>query len=374
LAGFAAPIATQTACNSVSVSSINTNGTLGSSYEDVKITVFSAKQYVKDYLERPLKATFPNSTFVEAGLDVETAALAEGSEVALVFVNDVCTREVVARLAQAGVKLIALRCAGFDRVDLEACEKHGIRVVRVPTYAPASVAEHAVALMFALNRNLHIAHLRVLQGNYGLSGLVGYEMNNKTVGVIGTGAIGYEACRILKGIGCTVLAYDVFENPKVKALGIPYLSLEELLPQCHIVSLHCPLLPSTKHIINRDRIATMKEGVMIINVSRGGLIESSALFDALESGRIGALGLDTYEKEGGLFFEDFTIYETSQRMKSWDRQFKSLTTYPQVLVTPHSAFLTKEALDNIATTTINNIVNYATSQPLGPNEVQAAKK
>ncbi|GLC50489.1 hypothetical protein PLESTB_000385200 [Pleodorina starrii] len=336
---------------------------------ETRIICFSAAQYVKDFLAGPMLKYYPNTAFVEPPLDKDTAQLAEGFDVVVVFVNDFVTAEVAEVLARGGVKLVALRCAGFDRVDVEACTRLGIRVVRVPTYSPESVAEHAVALIFALNRHLHEAHLRTRMGNYALSGLVGVELTRKVVGVIGTGAIGVQACRILKGIGCQVLAYDVYRNPKVEAMGIPYVSLDEMLPRADILTLHCPLLPSTTHLINRDTIQRMKRGAMLINVSRGGLIESDALFDALESGQIGALGLDVYENEGGLFFVDFTMYETQTRMRNWDRKFKTLLSYPQVLVTPHSAFLTQEALLNIATTTCQNIADWNLGKAL-PNEVK----
>jgi D-lactate dehydrogenase len=228
----------------------------------------------------------------------------------------------------------------------------------------------AVALMFALNRHLHNSYLRVMQGNYALSGLVGNQMFEKTVGVVGTGAIGLEAVRILRGIGCKVLAYDIRPNPKVLELGATYMQIEEMLPLCDIITLHCPLLPSTYHLIDKKKIDLMKPGTMLINTSRGGLIDSDALFDGLESDHIGALGLDVYENESKLFFRDFTVFDSNVRMKNWDRRLKTLLTYPNVIVTPHSAFLTREALLNIAQTTIENISNWAQDKDLGINEVK----
>lgn len=370
-AAAAAPAAAKSTSSSMgSIVSIEYDETQAHKLREVRVASFSSVQYVKDFLRPSMDTYFPLTTFIEAKLDADTARLAAGCEVVVVFVNDVLTEQVAAALASAGVKLVALRCAGFDRVDLAACAMHGIRVVRVPTYSPASVAEHAVALMFALNRNLTTSHFRVMQGNYTLSGLVGFQMKDKVVGVVGTGAIGVEACRIIKGIGCKVLAYDVRPNPLVEAMGIPYVSMEELLSKSDITTLHCPLLPSTRHLINSESMSRMKPGMMLINVSRGGLIESKALFDALENGQIGSLGLDVYENEGDLFFENFTVYEAGQRMAKWDRQFKSLLAYPQVIVTPHSAFLTKEALSNIATTTCQNIADYLMGRPL-TNEVVA---
>ncbi|EFJ43869.1 hypothetical protein VOLCADRAFT_65549, partial [Volvox carteri f. nagariensis] len=300
-------------------------------------------------------------------LDKDTAQLADGFDVVVAFVNDFVTAEVVEVLARGGVKLVALRCAGFDRVDVSACARHGIRVARVPTYSPETSPalpqyRHRYGTRTAPPfRHLHEAHIRTRMGNYSLSGLVGFEMGRKVVGVIGTGAIGIQACRILKGIGCTVLAYDVYHNPKVEAMGIPYVSLEEMLPKCDIITLHCPLLPSTRHLINRETVQHMKPGAMLINVSRGGLIESEALFDALESGQIGALGLDVYENEGGLFF---VVRLGGIAVGLW-----TLLSYPQVLVTPHSAFLTQEALFNIATTTCQNIADFVLGKPL-VNEVK----
>ncbi|KAF5836791.1 putative D-lactate dehydrogenase [Dunaliella salina] len=341
---------------------------------NTSVAVFSAQQYVKDFMKGPMRSVFPKTHFIEAKLDESTAKLAEGCEVVNIFVNDVCNKEVIKILANVEVKLISLRCAGFDRVDVEAANAVGIKVVRVPTYSPQSVAEHAVAHMFALNRNIANAHLRTAQGNYSLNGLVGFEMFRKTVGVIGTGAIGYEAIRILKGIGCNVLAYDVYQNPKVLDMGVEYRSLDNLLPECDIVTLHCPLLPTTYHLINRETIDKMKPGTMLVNVSRGGLVDTDAVFDGLENGHLGSVGLDVYEDEGDIFFVDHTMFNTKERMKNYNRKLNALLSYPQVLVTPHSAFLTNEALHNIATTTVNNITNWVLNEPLGRNEVEAPKK
>ena len=336
-----------------------------------KIAVFSAQQYVKDFMTEPLLSIFPLTRFINARLDSSTARLAQGCDVVNIFVNDVCDKEVIHILKKEGIKLISLRCAGYDRVDVEEARNLGIRVVRVPTYSPQSVAEHAVAHMFALNRSLAHAHERVLQGNYSLNGLVGFEMYKKVVGVIGTGAIGYEAARILKGIGCEVIAYDLYPNPRIADLGISYKSLEEILPIADIITLHCPLLPSTYHLIDKEKIMMMKPGAMLINVSRGGLIDTDALFEGLDSGIIGSVGLDVYENEGDIFFIDYTMYDTRtrMRMKSCNRQLNTLMAYPQVLVTPHSAFLTEEALYNIVNTTIENITKWALCEPIEKNEL-----
>lgn len=346
------------------------NGTTATdACKNYSVAVFSSKRYVRDFFVKPLRDVFPNSNFVEAPLDIDTAQLAKGYDAVVLFVNDRADAPVLERLAEGGVKTIAMRCAGFDRVDLEAAQRLGLTVVRVPTYSPQSVAEHAVAMMFALNRSLHKAHLRVSQGNYTLSGLVGMEITGKTVGVIGTGAIGAQACRLFKGLGMNVLAYDIRPNQYCVELGVEYTSVEDMLPRCHVVSLHCPLLPSTRNIVDAEAIKRMRPGTMLINVSRGGLIETNAIFDGLESGQIGALGLDVYENEDSLFFTDFTAMPTEQRMQYWDRRFRTLISYPQVLVTPHSAFLTTEALNNIATTTIENLTDCAMGRPC-PNQVK----
>ncbi len=335
------------------------------------IQVFSAQQYVKDFLREPLQKRFPNSFFTDVRLDVSSARLARGCQVVNIFVNDNCDKNVVRALKDEGVRLITLRCAGYDRVDIDEANKQGIEVARVPSYSPQSVAEHAIAHMFCLNRSINKAHQRTLHGNYSLNGLIGFEMFQKVVGVVGTGSIGYEVIRILKGIGCHVLAYDVHPNPKVEALGVKYVSMEEMLPQCDIITLHCPLMPSTYHLINKEKIDQMKEGVMLINVSRGGLIDTSALFEALDTGKLGSVGLDVYENEDDIFFVDHTMFNIQTRMKtrSYNRELNTLLAYPQVLVTPHSAFLTQEALDNIAKTTIENIENWVFCKPLGQNKI-----
>eukprot|EP00879_Flechtneria_rotunda_P013996 GHRR01014623.1.p1 GENE.GHRR01014623.1~~GHRR01014623.1.p1 ORF type:complete len:430 (+),score=91.56 GHRR01014623.1:107-1291(+) len=338
---------------------------LASKKATTRVTIFSAAPYVTQFLQDPLiSAGYENFNFIEAKLDKFTAKLAKESPLVCLFVNDNCDAEVVAELAQRGVKLIAMRCAGYDRVDVAACQQHGIQVARVPTYSPTSVAEHAVGLLFAINRRLALAHQRVMAGNYSLSPLVGSEVKGKRVGVLGTGAIGAEAVRIFKGLGMEVMAYDVRKNPVVEALGVPYMDMDDILPQADVVSVHVPLLPSTYHFIDKDKIDKMKQGCILLNVSRGGLVDSDALLNGLESGQLGGVGLDVYENEGTLFFTDWTEMDLKIRMKSWDRRFKVLTSYPQVLITPHSAFLTHEALHNIATTTINNMTEFLEGKPL----------
>eukprot|EP00208_Stichococcus_sp_RCC1054_P000118 CAMPEP_0206144522 /NCGR_PEP_ID=MMETSP1473-20131121/24362_1 /ASSEMBLY_ACC=CAM_ASM_001109 /TAXON_ID=1461547 /ORGANISM="Stichococcus sp, Strain RCC1054" /LENGTH=356 /DNA_ID=CAMNT_0053540361 /DNA_START=113 /DNA_END=1183 /DNA_ORIENTATION=+ len=340
---------------------------------DLKVACFSAHKYVLDAQSEILLSTFPKTTFLAATLDVDTAKLAEGCDAVLVFVNDDVSAEVGQALQRNGVRFVGMRCAGFDRVDVQALNDLGIKVARVPTYSPESVAEHSVSLAMALNRNLVKAHIRVLQGNFTLSGLIGRELNRKTVGILGTGAIGTAAARIWKGIGATVLAHDIRPNPELDGV-VKYVSKEQLLSQSDFVSLHCPLLPSTFHIIDGDSISSMKEGAMVINCGRGGLVDTAALIDALEDGKLGGAAMDVYENEGNLFFQDFTQYSHKDRsqMKVFDRQFQLLMSFPNVLVTPHTAFLTEEALKAIAETSVQNLTEFATNQPLS-NEVKPTK-
>jgi len=337
--------------------------------KDFKIAVYSTRQYMKPFFEEKLLGTFPGTEFFTTQLDPQTASLARGFDAVCLFVNDNCSGETIEALVAGGVKVIAMRCAGYDRVDIKAANKHGIKVVRVPTYSPESVAEHAVSLGLAINRKLHLAYNRVWQGNYTLSGLVGNEVHGKTIGVVGTGSIGTCVCSIMKGFGCNVIANDLKPDPHCVAMGVKYVSLEELLASAHVVSLHCPLLPSTFHIINRERLALMKPNAMLINVSRGGLVDTDALLEAVETGKIGGCAMDVYENEGNLFFNDFTCYTSEERVKNWDRRFAMLKSYPNVLITPHSAFLTVEALNSIANTTQENLLAFATGQPLD-NEVK----
>lgn len=350
-------------------STVANNTEVGAKVAATKIAVFSAKQYVVDFLSPFKEKYFPNTTFIDATLNPTSAKLAAGFDVACLFVNDDCSAATAKVLAEGGVKLIAMRCAGYDRVDVKACNEAGLRVVRVPTYSPTSVAEHAACLMFALARSVHHAHSRVMHGNYALSGMVGMEIFGKTVGVLGTGAIGAEAVRIFHGLGMKVLAYDIRPNPKVEALGVPYQSVEEILPQCDVVSIHVPLLPSTYHFLDKEKVAMLKPGCMVINVSRGGLVDSDAIIEGLDNGQIGALGMDVYENEGSLFFTDWTSMDPSIRMKFWDKKFKTMLAYPQTLFTPHTAFLTDEALGNIAGTTVENITAFMSGQEL-KNEVK----
>jgi D-lactate dehydrogenase len=300
--------------------------------------------------------------YLDVHLTVKTARLAEGHQAICAFVNDTIDADVLKAIAAQGVKYLLMRCAGYNNVDLPAAKALGIRVLRVPAYSPYAVAEHALALLMTLNRKTFRAFNRVREGNFLLDGLVGFDVHGKTVGIVGTGKIGEIFAGIMKGLGCHLLAYDPYPNEAVKAMGASYVSLDELLAQSDIISLHCPLMSETHHVINSTSVSKMKKGAMLINTSRGGLIETQAVIDGLKSGRIGALGLDVYEEEGDLFFEDLSC-DVIQ-----DDIFSRLLTFPNVLITGHQAFLTQEALHNIATTTLDNIQKVLAGEPT-PNEV-----
>jgi D-lactate dehydrogenase len=291
--------------------------------------------------------------YLEPHLDRTTVALADGYEAVCVFVNDTLDAEVLERLAERGARLVALRCAGFNNVDLKAAQRHGITVVRVPAYSPHAVAEHTVALILALNRKVHRAYTRVRENNFSLDGLLGFDIHGLTAGVIGTGKIGVNVVRILRGFGCTVLAHDPYPNPDCEALGARYVDRDQLLAESHIISLHCPLTPETHHLIDAQAIDRMRDDVMLINTSRGALVDTRAVINALKRGKIGNLGLDVYEEEGDLFFQDLS----SQVIQ--DDVFARLTTFPNVMVTGHQAFFTREALHAIAHTTLSNITEFA---------------
>lgn len=317
----------------------------------MKVAVFSAKPYDRAFLAQANEAAGrPHDiSFLETRLTATTAALAAGARGICPFVNDVVDAPTLNALANQGTGLIALRGAGFNNVDLAAAEKAGIAIARVPAYSPWAVAEHAVALMLALNRKTHRAYARVREGNFALDGLLGFDMHGRTVGLIGVGRIGLVVARIMCGFGCRVLAYDPSRSEQLSQLGGEYVSLDELLGASDIISLHCPLTPETRHLIDGAAVARMKKGVMLINTSRGAVIDTSAVIDELKSGRIGYLGLDVYEEEGDLFFEDL-----SEQVLQ-DDVFARLLTFPNVLITGHQAFFTREALKSIAETTIANI-------------------
>jgi D-lactate dehydrogenase len=324
----------------------------------MRIAVFSTKPYDKQFLSEANHAHKHEFRFFEPRLTPETTTLANGFEGVCVFVNDQLNAETLQTLAQQGTRLIALRCAGFNNVDLKTAAELSMTVVRVPAYSPHAVAEHTLGLILALNRKIHRAYARVREGNFALEGLLGFDLNGLTAGVIGTGQIGVVVARILLGFGCKVIAYDPYPNAECEALGVAYVPLNRLLNGADIVTLHCPLTPDTHHLINEQAITEMKTGVMLINTSRGALLDTSAVIEALKSGQIGYLGLDVYEEEANLFFEDL-----SEKVIQ-DDVFSRLLTFPNVLVTGHQAFFTQNALAQIAETTLANITAFEKGEPL----------
>lgn len=313
------------------------------------IAVFSTKAFDRQFLA-PAAAGQHALRFLEPRLTKETAVLARGAGAVCAFVNDQVNADVLAEFKSIGVRLVALRSAGYNNVDLDAARRHGIAIAYVRAYSPDAVAEHALAMMMALNRNIHRAWVRVREGNFELEGLLGFNMRERCVGVIGTGRIGAAMARILCGMGCRVIAHDPVPDPK---LDLPYLPLGEVLAAADILTLHCPLTPQTRHLIDAAAIARMRRGVMLINTSRGAIVDTRAVIAGLKSGAIGHLGLDVYEEEAGLFFEDM-----SDRMIT-DDVFARLLTFPNVLVTGHQGFFTNEALTAIAETTMGNIGAFA---------------
>lgn len=324
----------------------------------MKITFFSAHPYDEKYFSLANKNLGHQLMFHETRLAANTVELARGSDAVCVFVNDDVNAEVINALKTIGVSIIALRCAGFNNIDLHNTDKLDIHVIRVPAYSPYAVAEHTIALMLSLNRKTHRAYNRVRDGNFSLQGLTGFDMFGKTVGIIGTGRIGSLTLKILHGFGCTLLAHDIQQDETLKAIGVEYVDLDNLLTQVDILSLHCPLTPQTFHLIDENTLSSMKDGVMIINTSRGAIVDTSAAINALKTGKIGYLGLDVYEQEGDLFFHDLsdTIIH--------DDVFERLLTFPNVLITGHQGFFTKEALLNIATATLENLSRYESGKPL----------
>jgi D-lactate dehydrogenase len=321
----------------------------------MKVAVFGTRPYDRRFLEEANAAVGGAHAldFLEPRLGAGTATLAEGAEAVCAFVNDRLDRPVLERLAGGGVGIVALRCAGFNNVDLVAAQDLAIVVARVPAYSPHSVAEHTVALILALNRHIHRAYARVREGNFALDGLLGFDLHGRTIGIVGTGKIGISTARIMCGFGCRILGFDPERDPEFEALGADYVSLDALLERSDVVSLHCPLTPRTHHLIDAEAVARMKQGVMLINTSRGAVIDTKAVIAGLKSGRIGHLGLDVYEEEGDLFFENL-----SDQMIQ-DDIFARLLTFPNVLITGHQAFFTAEALRAIADTTIANLTSFA---------------
>ncbi|MBB34483.1 MAG: hydroxyacid dehydrogenase [Hirschia sp.] len=331
----------------------------------MRISVFSTKPYDRQFLTDANGGAGHELTFLEPRLSVETAPLAAGADAVCVFVNDVVDRPVLEKLGQQGVRLVALRCAGFNNVDLAAARDLGISVCRVPAYSPHSVAEHTLALILSLNRNIHRAYNRVREGNFALDGLLGFDLHGKTVGVVGTGKIGATVLEILKGFGCVLKAYDVAPDPDCVAMGVAYVSLEEVFAVSDVVTLHCPLTPDTHHMVDEALLARARTGLMLINTGRGALIDTRAVIGALKSGHLGSLGIDVYEEEAELFFEDLSNFVLR------DDLFARLLTFPNVLITGHQAFFTREALSGIAETMIANVTAFQDSgAPLHPVSVE----
>jgi D-lactate dehydrogenase len=315
----------------------------------MKVAVFSAKPYDEQFLNQANQKFEHALHYFENHLNEQTALLAKDFPAVCVFTNDVLTPQALRILSEQGTRLIALRCAGYNNINLTAAREYGIQIVRVPEYSPYAIAEHTVGLILTLNRKIHKAYNRVREGNFTLNGLLGFDLHGKTVGIIGTGRIGAITANILKGFGCRILAYDLSPCFLYEEHGVQYVELPELFAQSDIITLHCPLTTATRHLINAETLSQMKNGVMLINTSRGGVIDTAAVIQSLKSGKIGYLGLDVYEEESEIFFEDFSMTGIN------DDMLARLLTFPNVLITSHQAFFTKEALENIAHTTLANI-------------------
>lgn len=320
----------------------------------MKIAVFSTKPYDREFLtsaneclEKPHQLEFH-----DAQLNTNASLLAQGCDAVCCFVNDNLNATVLQQLAALNVKLITLRCAGFNQVDLAEAKKLRIVVARVAEYSPHAIAEHTLGLILMLNRNLHRAHHRIRENDYSLNGLLGFDLVKKTVAVIGTGKIGQVFAHIMQGLGCEVIAFDPQPNPALAAAGVSYVALDDIWPAADIISLHCPLNSHTHHLINAQAIEQMKTGVMLINTGRGGLIDTRAVISGLKSKKIGYLGLDVYEEEGDLFFED------NSNILLQDDVFARLLTFPNVVITGHQAFFTREALSAISDITLSNATHF----------------
>lgn len=332
----------------------------------MRVAMFSTKPYDRRSFEERNVPHGHEVTYFEPRLTAQTAALAEDFPAVCLFVNDEANADVIARLAEGGTKLIALRCAGYNNVDLAAAERHGIAVVRVPAYSPHAVAEFTVGLMLSLVRNIHRAYQRTRDNNFALDGLLGFDLHGKTVGVVGTGKIGAIVARILLlGFGCRVLAADPYPDDALVALGVRYGAPRDIIAASDLVTLHCPLTPETHHLLDAAEFARMTRGAMVVNTSRGAILDAEAAIEALKSGQLGGLAIDVYEQEADLFFEDLSN-EIIQ-----DDTLQRLMMFPNVLVTGHQAFFTREALGNIADTTLGNITAFERGDAL-ENAVTAA--
>jgi D-lactate dehydrogenase len=330
----------------------------------MKVAVFSAERYDREFLGAANVAEGHTLKFFDLPLTLESAAMAAGYDAVCIFVNDTADAAVLDVLQRGGTHLVALRCTGFNNVDLDAAQRLGVKVVRVVTYSPYSVAEHAVALLLAVNRKIHRAYNRTRDSNFALDGLMGVDLHGKSVAVVGTGKIGRVFTKIMLGFGCDVIGYDVFPTPEFEALGARYAMPGEIGAKADIISLHCPLTPETHHIINADMLARLKPGALLVNTSRGGLVDTEAAIFALKSGQLGGLALDVYEQEAGLFFRDMSSTVIA------DDVLQRLVSFPNVIVTGHQAFFTREAITTICETTMRSVTEFATGQPLS-NEIKA---
>ncbi|MDW5287506.1 2-hydroxyacid dehydrogenase [Formosa sp. PL04] len=327
----------------------------------MKVAFFSSKSYDITSFEKHNNGSH-DITFYESTLNTKTVKLSQGCDAVCAFVNDHLHERTIKLLSEYGVKLIAMRCAGFNNVDLKAAKAHNIKVVRVPAYSPMAVAEHATALILTLNRKTHKAYNRVRDGNFSLERLTGFDLYGKTVGVVGTGKIGQYFCKIMTGFGCKVIAYDLYPNEDLKALGVTYVSMDDLLNASDIISLHCPLTEDTQHLIGKVAFSKMKKGAMLINTSRGGLINTVEAVEALKNKTLEYFGIDVYEQEEKLFFRDL-----SENI-IMDDVISRLISFPNVLITSHQGFLTHEALEQIANVTLKNLNDFEAGKTL-ENEV-----
>ncbi len=318
----------------------------------MKVAVFSTRSYDIEYLDKANSEKKHELVYFETSLKQKTVRLAENCDAVCIFVNDRLTRDVIKELAEFKVRLILLRCAGFNNVDIEAASENKIEVLRVAEYTPITVAEHAVALILTLNRKIHKAYNRVREGNFSIERLTGFELSGKTVGIIGTGRIGAAFASIMKGFGCRVVGFDTYPDNRLKDTIISYYPIDEVFKMSDIISLHCPLTPETNHIINKYSLGLMKRGVMLINTSRGKLIDTDAAIESLKEGHLGYLGIDVYEQEEKLFYKDLS------EIIILDDKISRLMTFPNVLITAHQAYLTDTALTQIALITIQNLTDF----------------
>ncbi|MEM1354599.1 MAG: 2-hydroxyacid dehydrogenase [Planctomycetota bacterium] len=330
----------------------------------MQVAVFSTKMYDRRFLSDAFEGAGHGLSFFEARLSLDTASLAQGHQAVCAFVNDRLDRTVLDRLAEAGVGLVAMRCAGYNHVDLDAAKKLHICVARVPAYSPHAVAEHTLALILTLNRKTHRAYNRVREGNFAIDGLLGFDLCSRTAGVVGTGTIGSIVARLFAGFGCRVLAHDVKPDPACQGRGVTYADLDTVMAHSDILSLHCPLTPQTHHLIDAQAVSKFRHGMMLVNTSRGALVDTPAVIDGLKAGRVGSFALDVYEEEADFFFEDHSATVIQ------DDTLARLLTFPNVLVTSHQAFFTHEAMENIAQTTRANVDGFERGHIEPANQVE----